>query len=137
MARKRIKEYLQGYVRVEVKGKNPERLINLCLSAGFPMWDFTPGESSVFFSTTLHRYRDIHRLARRARCVPRVVGRVGLPFILSKLRRRPTALLAGVLVLFALLYLSGSIWSLQVSGTNQVDAGRVLASAASDRKSVV
>ena len=131
MARKRIKEYLQGYVRVEVKGKNPERLINLCLSAGFPMWDFTPGDSSMFFNTTLQRYRDIHRLARRARCVPRVIGRVGLPFTLGKVRRRPTALLAGVLVLLTLLYLSGSIWSLQVSGTDQVAMERVLASAAS------
>lgn len=131
MARNRIKEYLQGYVRVEVKGKNPERLVNLCLSAGFPMWDFTPGESSVLFCTTLQRYRDIHRLARRARCVPRVVARTGLPFTLGKLRRRPTALLAAAVVLAALLYLSGSVWSVHVSGARLVDPDRILVSAAS------
>ncbi len=131
MARKRIKEYLQGYVRVEVRGKNPERLVNLCLSAGFPLWDFTPGESSILFCTTLQRYRDIHRLARRARCVPRVVARTGLPFTLGKLRRRPTALLATAVVLAVLLYLSGSVWSVQVSGTRLVDPDRVLVSAAS------
>ncbi|MGE5580623.1 MAG: sporulation protein YqfD [Bacillota bacterium] len=131
MGRKRIKEYLQGYVRVEVRGKNPERLVNLCLSAGFPMWDFDTGESSVFFCTTLQRYRDIHRLARRARCAPRIVRRVGLPFTLGKVRRRPTALIAAAIVMLALLYLSGSIWSIQVTGTDKVEPGRVLQAAAS------
>lgn len=131
MARNRIKEFLQGYVRVEVKGKNPERLVNLCLSAGFPMWDFTPGESSVFFCTTLQRYKDIHRLARRSRCVPRVVRRTGLPFFLGKIKRRPTALLATMVVAVALLYLSGAVWSFQVSGADKVEPSKVLASAAS------
>jgi len=116
---------------VEVRGKNPERLVNLCLSAGFPMWDFDTGESSVFFCTTLQRYRDIHRLARRARCAPRVVRRVGLPFTLSKIRKRPSALVAAALVILALLYLSGSIWSIQVTGADKVEPRRILEAAAS------
>jgi similar to stage IV sporulation protein len=128
---KRIKEYLQGYVRVEVRGKNPERLVNLCLSAGFPMWDFDTGESSVFFCTTLQRYRDIHRLARRARCAPRIVRRVGLPFTLGKIRRRPTALIAASIVVLVLLYLSGSVWSIQVTGSEKVEPAKVLSAAAS------
>lgn len=131
MARKRIKEYLQGYVRVEVRGKSPERLVNLCLSAGFPMWGFAPGDGTVLFCTTLARYRDIHRLARRARCVPRVVARTGMPFFLGKLRRRPTFLIAAAVVISILLYLSGSVWSIQVAGNRQVDTERLLQSAAS------
>lgn len=131
MARKRIKEYLQGYVRVEVKGKNPERLVNLCLTAGFPAWDFASKDRAILFSTTLARYRDIHRLARRARCVPHIVKRVGLPFSVGKIRRRPWFLLAATLVLAVLLYLSGSVWSVQVTGCEKVDPERVLHAAES------
>ncbi len=131
MAHKRIKEYLQGYVRVEVRGKNPERLVNLCLSAGFPMWDFASGDQAILFSTTLVRYRDIHRLARRARCVPRVVSRVGLPFFLGKVRRRPSFLLAAAMVVAILLYLSGSVWSIQVTGNQKVERDKILGAAAS------
>jgi similar to stage IV sporulation protein len=129
VGRKRIKEYFQGYVRVEVRGKNPERLVNLCLSAGFPMWDFAPGDDSIFFSTTLQRYQDIHRLARRARCTPRVVARAGLPFFVGKLRRRPTALIAAAIIVALLLYLSGSVASVRVTGNDEVDSGRLLESA--------
>ncbi len=133
MRRKKIKEYLQGYVRVEVRGKNPERLVNLCLSAGFPIWDFAPSEKDgiIYFCTTLQRYRDIHRLARRSRCVPRVIARHGLPFIAGKVRRRPFALLAAALVLMALIYLSGSVWSIQITGAKEVDPDAIIESAAS------
>jgi similar to stage IV sporulation protein len=131
VARKRVKEYLQGYVRVEVKGKNPERLVNLCLTAGFPVWDFAPADGAILFSTTLGRYRDIHRLARRARCVPHVVKRVGLPFTVGKLRRRPWFLLAAAVVVALLLYLSGSVWSVRVTGYQKTDPDTVLHAAAS------
>ncbi len=131
MAHKRIKEYLQGYVRIEVKGKNPERLVNLCLTAGFPAWDFASANGAIFFSTTLAKYRDIHRLARRARCVPHIVKRVGLPFTAGKIRRRPYFLLAATVVLAVLLYLSGSVWSVRVTGYQKVDPERVLQAAAS------
>ncbi len=30
--------WLKGYVLVEVRGKNPERLVNLCTLAGVPVW---------------------------------------------------------------------------------------------------
>lgn len=131
MARKRIKEYLQGYVRVEVKGKNPERLVNLCLTAGFPVWDFLWEGDTALFSTTLARYRDIHRLARRARCVPHIVRRVGLPFTLGKIRRRPVFLMAAAVVIGVLLYLSGSVWAVRVTGNEKVGSDGILSAAAS------
>ena len=131
MARNRIKEYLLGYVRVEVRGKNPERLINLCLASGFPVWDYSSESGAVFFSTTLAKYKGIRRLARKARCVPHVVRRVGLPFAIAKVRKRPYFLLAALLVLAWLLYLSGSVWSIKVIGCETVDPGRIVRAAAS------
>lgn len=130
MAGKRIREYLGGYVRVGVKGKNPERLVNLCLSAGFPVWDFSSEGGTVSFSTTLAKYRDIHRLARRARCTPHIVRRAGLPFIVGRIRKRPFFLLAAALVLAVLVYLSGSIWQIRVSGNTTVDTRKILDAAA-------
>jgi len=131
VTRTRIKEYLLGYVRVEVRGKNPERLVNLCLSAGFPMWNFGSGSGTVLFSTTLAKYRDIHRLARRARCVPHIVRRTGLPFALGKIRRRPFFLLAAAMVLAVLMYLSGSVWEIRVIGNDKVSRERILEAASS------
>ena len=131
MAGKRIREFLQGYVRVKVKGKNPERLVNLCLSAGFPVWDFGSGDGTVLFSTTLAKYMDIHRLARRAHCTPCITRRVGLPFALGRIRRRPSFLLVAALVLGALVYLSGSVWQIRVTGNQRVSREKILDAASS------
>lgn len=115
-----------GYVVVGVRGKNPERLVNLCLSNGFPVWDFAIGEDEATFSTTLSKYKEIRPLARKARCVPRVIKRVGFPFFLGKVKRRPSLFWAGVLVVALLIYLSGSIWAIRVKGVDSVDPEEIM-----------
>lgn len=126
----RVGDWLKGYVLVEVNGRSPERLVNLCLTAGFPVWGFASRDGSAFFYTTLAKYRDIHRLARRARCVPRVRRRVGLPFVVSRAKKRPVFLLAGALMMAILLYLAGATWSIRVKGNERVPLQDILASAA-------
>ncbi len=123
--------WFKGYVLVEVRGRNPERLVNLCLNAGFPVWGFSAGEGSVFFYTTLSKYRDIHRLARKSRCVPRVRRRFGLPFFVSKVRKRPVFLLIAALMLAAFIYMAGGTWSIQVKGNETVSEKDILRTAAS------
>lgn len=123
---KRIKETLLGYVVVGVRGKNPERLVNLCLSNGFPVWDFVIGEDEATFSTTLSKYKEIRPLARKARCVPRVIKRVGLPFFVGKVKKRPSLFWAGVLVVALLIYLSGSVWAIKVKGADNVDPEKIM-----------
>jgi similar to stage IV sporulation protein len=122
--------WFQGYVLVEVSGKNPERLVNLCLIAGFPVWGFSAGENSAFFYTTLPKYRDIHRLARRSRCVPRIRRRLGLPFIMSRVKKRPLFLLVAAFMLAGLLYMAGGTWSIQVKGNETVKEKDILSTAA-------
>ncbi len=126
---KRAKEYLAGYVVVEVRGKNPERLVNLCLSKGFPVWDFVVKGDKAVFSTSLSRYMGIRPLARKARCTPRVIRRVGLPFLLGRLGKRPFLVWSSVLAVLALIYISGSVWAIEVKGAQSVDGGRVLEAA--------
>jgi similar to stage IV sporulation protein len=123
--------WFKGYVLVEVGGKNPERLVNLCLIAGFPVWGFSAGDGSVFFYTTLPKYRGIRKLARRARCVPRVRRRFGLPFIMSRVKKRPLFLLMAALMLAGLIYMAGGTWSIQVKGNETVSERDILSTAAS------
>lgn len=184
---RRIRETLAGYVVVGVRGKNPERLVNLCLSNGFPVWDFVrrgddgeggvagdraggvaasgaggvaagaadgganvrardgadasasqrtgggtgdrEGQYQAIFTTTLAKYREIRPLARKARCVPRVIKRVGLPFFIGKVRRRPSLFWAAVLLFALLTYLSGSVWAIRVEGVENIDPEDVMRAA--------
>lgn len=130
MTLKRIVEYLGGYVRIRVRGKNPERLVNLCLSSGFPVWDLSYTEGKVYFSTSPSKYKDIRPLARKARCVPKIVERRGLPFFFAKVKKRPGFIWSSIILLTMFLYLSGSVWGIQVKGNNKVSQEQILEVAA-------
>ncbi len=135
MTLKRLREAVNGYVVVSVQGKNPERLVNLCLQNGFPVWDFSIMRSEeglvATFATSLTKYREIRPLARRARCVPKIIRRVGLPFLIGKVKRRPLLLWASVAFIAVMVYLAGSIWAIRVDGADRVEPGDVLSVARS------
>lgn len=128
---RRVRDYLAGYVRVRIQGRNPERLINLCLSAGFPVWDVALDDTETYFSTSLAKYREIRPLARKARCIPRIVGRTGIPFLVGKLRKRGWFLLAALFMTAVLIYLSGSVWTIVVRGNQTLGQEELLNVAAS------
>ena len=132
MTFKRIGEFLKGYVTVEVRGKNPERLINLCLSSGFPIWDIVRHDDKVYFSISLSKYREIRTLARKSRCIPRIRKRYGFPFFLGKVKKRPAFVLSSALILAVLFYLSGFIWVIQVKGNDKVPRDLILEVAAGE-----
>ncbi len=126
MTLRRLIGYILGYVRVRVRGKNPERLVNLCIASGFPIWDLSYIEEQIYFSTTLACYKQIRPLARKSRCVPRVVKRVGIPFLIGKIKKRPVFILTGLIIFSALFWLSGSIWAISIKGNAKVSQEQIL-----------
>lgn len=130
MTLRRLIGYVLGYVRVQVRGKHPERLVNLCVCSRFPIWDIALEDNTLYFSTTLTMYKQIRPLARKARCVPKVVQRRGIPFTVGKIRRRPVFILVSCILLAAFIWLSGSIWSISVKGNTKVSRKDILEVAA-------
>ncbi len=131
MSPARLGYWFTGYVLVEVRGKNPERLVNLCLVSGFPVWGFSADEGAVYFYTTLPKYRSIRKLARKSRCIPRIRRRFGLPFIVARVKKRPAFLLMAALMFALFVYMAGSTWSIQVKGNETVPREEILKTAAS------
>jgi len=123
---RRLIGYVLGYVRVQARGKNPERLVNLCVCSGFPVWDIALIDDHLYFSTTLARYKQIRPLARKSMCVPRIVKRVGIPFLIGKIRRRPVFILVSIILLAVLFWLSGSVWAISVKGNVKVSRSDIL-----------
>ncbi|MGI6619865.1 MAG: sporulation protein YqfD [Bacillota bacterium] len=123
---RRLIGYVLGSVRVRVRGKQPERLVNLCVCSGFPVWDIALIDNDLYFSTTLAKYKEIRPLARKAMCVPKIVKRTGIPFTIGKIRRRPVFILVSALLLIVFLWLSGSVWAISVKGNSKVSRDDIL-----------
>lgn len=122
--------YLLGAVRVRFRGDMPERLLNLCLDAGIPLWDVVYQGDYVFAWAPVRDLLELRGLARKARCRLRVVGRQGFPFLWRRLRRRRLMIVAAVTVLVALQVFGSFIWFFEVRGHEKLSEGEILEAAA-------
>ena len=62
----KLLRFLFGYVRFESGGGFPERFLNLCAQAHFPLWEVTSRGGTMKAFTTLKSYKKFRPYARKA-----------------------------------------------------------------------
>jgi len=108
--------WIKGYVRFEIKGRFPERFINLCLRQGRILFDTGPMDSTFMGCLLISDYRDIRRFAKRSGVVLRIRERHGLPFFLQKHRSRSGLVVGGVLFLAIVVLMQNFVWTIDING---------------------
>lgn len=123
----RLREYLRGYVVVRVSGPAIERFVNLGAGAGVAFQALKRlGDGVAVVQVPARDFFRLRSAARQAGVRVRLVQRAGLPFVASRLVRRP-GLLAGAAAAAALLWVLGSrIWEVRVEGPDEVDRRAVI-----------
>jgi similar to stage IV sporulation protein len=102
------------------------RFFNLCARQEISLWELQKmGEDVYEMNLSIGSFRRIKPLAKKSSTKVRIRKRYGLPFFLHRHRRRKM-LPAGVLsACLLLLFLSGFIWNIEISG-NQVRTNEVI-----------
>jgi len=123
--------YLTGYVTIEVSGEPPEKFINMAVNRGVYLWEITKaGGNIIRVKVYLRQVRLLRHIARRTGCRFHFIGRHGLPFVLSRLRRRKMMIIGAVLFLAGLYFLSSFVWFIEVKGNVRLSSQEVLEIAA-------
>ncbi|MGD0153202.1 MAG: sporulation protein YqfD [Thermacetogeniaceae bacterium] len=124
--------YILGFLVLVIRGEHPERFINLAMMRGVVLWDVTRvGPETLRVKVAARSLRPLRHIARHTRVRVHIRAKRGLPFTLQRLRRR-WMLTGGAITFCLLLYLLSSlIWTVDVTGTKQLDADRVRQVAAS------
>jgi similar to stage IV sporulation protein len=126
----KIISLLTGYVTVIVHGSSPERLINMASTRGIWLWNIKwVSRESIMASIRLSGIRPLRHIARETGCRFSIEDRFGLPFFLSKMRRRKTMVAGAVLFLVLLYMLSSFIWFVDVTGNTTVKDAEVIEAA--------
>lgn len=111
----KIWHYISGYVIIKIVGEYAERLLNQAALQKLYLWDIKRENSNELIAKV--RVKDFFKLAplsRKTRCKVRIIERVGLFFVISKLKKRKS-FLVGALLFVAVVYLMSSfIWSIEV-----------------------
>ncbi|CAM3959330.1 sporulation protein YqfD [Paenibacillus alkaliterrae] len=110
-------QWLKGIVTVQIRGGQPEQLVNQALSGGLELSSIRwTSKGLLEFELSVSDFFRLRAYLKETGCRSHVSKRKGLPFWLAKAERRK--LFAGGLVLFiALIFmLSSLVWSVEVEG---------------------
>ncbi len=115
-----------GYVEFSAEKGFNERFINSCTADNIPLWDMRKKGSVLTAKTTLKGYRKIRNPAKNSSMKVHMVKKVGLPFLINRYIRR-TGLIVGLIIAFScLVYLSGHIWIVEVTGNENLTDSEVI-----------
>ena len=116
----KIIRFLRGSVDFTASGKFPERFMNITAKNGVNLWNPVPKKNAISASMYLSDYKKIKILARKSRVKTRITAKHGLPFIINRYKKR-TGLFAGAVCgIILCIFLSNFIWSVKISGTEEI-----------------
>ena len=123
----RWSELIMGSVRVRVRCRFPERVLNICgvrdISVREPVF---AGQEELLLSVSRGDWKRLKAACGDLDAEAQILRTAGIPFFIGRLRRR-YALLAGLAVCAALLALSACfVWDLQVQGNETTPEERIL-----------
>ncbi len=118
--------YIFGYVKAEVYGFAPERLMNLIIRNELVVWDVEGTEQGYIFYTGRKNLMKMKPFLQKTNMKIKILKKCGLPYFLQQNKKR-AAFLAGFLIFCAMVYaLSLFIWEVKVTGEDKLVADNIL-----------
>ena len=123
-------EQVGGTIKVRLRGKNQETLINMASTRGIYIWDIKKQGEELDMKVRSSGLKALQNLADDHDFELDIREKQGLPFYKNIFRRRMVFLGGGLFFIIALYLLSSFIWSVDVSGNKQVTSKRIILAAA-------
>ncbi|MCD1261573.1 sporulation protein YqfD [Paenibacillus athensensis] len=121
---------LRGYVRLELRGRGGEAMINEMLATGLSAWDIQPMQDErLRLCVPVGEFFELKPLLKRTGCRMHVLERRGLPFFLDKLGRRKLFFAGGAGFLLGMFLLSSLVWQVSVEGNERIAQADVMRAA--------
>ena len=121
----RLLRFVFGYIRMEVYGFAPERLMNLLIDNQIIVWDVIATEQGYTFYTGRRNLMRMKPYLQKTNMKMKILQRHGVPFLLRRYRKRVMFAAGFVLFLILLYILSLFIWEVKVTGEDKLVADTI------------
>ncbi len=111
--------WLRGYVKIRIEGYSPERFLNMCRFHQIFLWGLSPADGAYEMYLTVHDFRQLKPLARKARTRVTVKERRGFPFFAARYRKRKLFFTGLILCAVLLKVYSLFIWDIHFEGNEK------------------
>lgn len=109
-------QLLRGYVTIKVWGYSTERLLNLCGNHNILVWDIVDHGDYNTMNISVKSFFALKPLLKKTGTRASVLGRYGLPFFMSKVRKRKIFAVGFLCCMLFWILTSGYIWNIRIDG---------------------
>lgn len=112
-----FRQYIDGYLQIELTGYGKERFLNLCLNKEFTLWELSKDQEHYTFYISLKEFREIKPLLKKTETRVHILKKCGLPFFFYTHRKQKCFVLGLLLCIGFVYYMSLFIWDIHVEGS--------------------
>lgn len=109
-------QYIRGYVTIRVWGYSTERLLNLCGNHDILVWEIEDHGGYTTMNISVQGFFALKPLLKKTGTRAAVLQRYGLPFFVSKMRRRKIFVIGFLGCMLFWILTSGYIWNIRIEG---------------------
>ncbi len=121
------KNWLAGYITVEIHGQYPEHFFDLCARYDIPSWDvFKKNETTAIGKIKLSDLSKLRKVKKRSIYKVFFLDRTGLPFLIKYLIAQKPLLIGCFLSLIIIFIMSNIVWRIDVAGLDDEMEMKVL-----------
>lgn len=116
----KIWNYFRGYVIIRVEGLTLERLLNLAATYDIYLWDVKRINNLVIeMKSSTRGFKELKNIVKKVGCRIEIIDKIGIPFLLYKLRKRKMLFVGFLLFWTSIFLLSSTIWKIEILGNEQ------------------
>ncbi len=119
-----------GTIKVALKGKNQEKIINMASSRGIFIWDVKKNGDHLNFKVRTSGLKALQSMSEENGYELDITEKQGLPFYHNLFRRRMGFFTGALIFILALYIMSSFIWFVEVCGNKKVEPSKILLTAA-------
>jgi len=119
-----------GTIKVALKGKNQEKIINMAASRGIYIWDIKKSGDNMNFKVRSSGFNALKSLSEDNGFDLDVTEKQGLPFYRNLFQRRLGFFTGALIFIVALYILSSFVWFVEVNGNKKVETSKIMLTAA-------
>ena len=106
---------LLGYVRIEIEGYYVERFINICTNKKILIWNLKREKGvKLYLNIGINDFKRLSAIAKKTKCKIKILKKRGIPFFLSKYKKRKIFAIFLIIILCFIYVSSKYIWNIEV-----------------------
>ncbi|MCA0970040.1 sporulation protein YqfD [Halobacillus litoralis] len=112
-------DFYQGMMTIKLKGKLIEPYLQACTRQGCQISHLKRiGDEEVVLTIRLQDWAAVRSLRKKYRCKITIVGGKGVPFLVHRMLRKTSLMIAFAVALILIFVLANTLWSIEVKGLN-------------------